>query len=499
MAKAAKTKAGQAATGHRVVVFLQENKSVDFYFPTLALWGAAVANHGNLLSVPPNFDQPHDRTAWVHWAMGDYPAEPLQIDNDALIPFYSWLAKQFTFCDHHFALGSNSTSGHMLAVGGQTPTLKNPPFVGAHPTWNIPSIFSLAETAGVSWAAFPDQTGYPTKLYTSLNTPQALNNIHPPKDFVTMAMAGELPQICYVWSPAGFDEHPPLTSDPSYLTDGHDLLWQRVQAVIDGGGWPDTTFILTWDDWGGYADSIATPAIETVPDALHPAGFQVIGGSRIPLIMFGGKVAQGIDSDWHSHASIPKTIIDLFGLPPMGVPRVDTAPSLAGRVDPTLARPLPPAHGTTITQPAPPTPAPAPVAPAPWAGPTGQPMPDLVTLDGTVLPAPTDGLVRTTPPKPPKPPTPVPPPAPPPVPVPPAPMPAPPPPAPVGSLDELVDKAYAGKTAAELAAAPLNALKGVSPAKAAALKQALGVSTIGDLAGDKYVHAAQTIAAAAPS
>ena len=63
-----------------------------------------------------------------------------------------------------------------------------------------------------------------------------------------------------------------------------------------------------------------------------------------------------------------------------------------------------------------------------------------------------------------------------------------------------MDKAYAGKTAAELAAAPLNALRGVSAAKAAALKQALGVSTIGDLADDRYVHAAQTIAAAsAPS
>ena len=32
--------------GHRVIVFLQENKTTDFYFPTLAAWGAAVANHG---------------------------------------------------------------------------------------------------------------------------------------------------------------------------------------------------------------------------------------------------------------------------------------------------------------------------------------------------------------------------------------------------------------------------------------------------------------------
>ena len=157
-----------AVAGHQVIVFLQENKTTDFYFPTLAAWGAAVANHGALLSTPPNFDQPHDRNAWVHYAMGDYPALNVQVDNDTVIPFYSWLAKQYTFCDHHFGLGSNSTSGHMLAIGGQTPTLKNPPFIGPAPTWDLPSIFSVAQAAGVSWAAFPDGSGYPTKLYTSL-------------------------------------------------------------------------------------------------------------------------------------------------------------------------------------------------------------------------------------------------------------------------------------------------------------------------------------------
>jgi len=57
----------------------------------------------------------------------------------------------------------------MLATGGQTPTMKNPPFVGPHPVWDIPSIFTTAEAGGVSWAAFPDQGGYPTKFYASLN------------------------------------------------------------------------------------------------------------------------------------------------------------------------------------------------------------------------------------------------------------------------------------------------------------------------------------------
>ena len=392
----------QASAAHRVVVFIQENKTTDFYFPTLAAWGAAVANHGDLLAAPPNFDQPHDRNAWVHFAMGDYPALAAQIDNDAVIPYYSWLAKEFVFSDHHFGSGSNSTPGHMLAIGGQMPTLRNPPFVGPHPVWDIPSIFSVAETAGVSWGAFPDQSEYPTKFYTTLTELPGSANVHPPKDFIPMAKAGELPQICYVWSPSGYDEHPPMVSNPDYVAHGQNLVWDRVQAVIDGGGWAETTFILTWDDWGGYADSVPTPDIETVPDAIHPEGFPAIGGSRIPLLMFGGMVPQRIDPEWHSHASIPKTIIDLLGLPAMGVPRVDSAPSLAHLVDPSLARPAPPAPGTAIVQPTPPKPAPAPVAPQPWQGPLGQPMPPLVTRNGSSLPAPTDGVVRPKPPKPPK-------------------------------------------------------------------------------------------------
>jgi len=355
-----------AIAGHRVVVFLQENKTTDFYFRSMVKWGAVVDQHTNV-TAPPNFDQPHDRNAWVHFSIGDYPALAAQIDNDTVIPFYSWLAKQFVFCDHHFGAGSNSTSGHMLAMGGQMPTMKNPPFVGPHPVWDIPSIFTAAQAAGVSWAAFPDQSGYPTKFYQSLTAAPGLENVHPPKDFIPMAKTGSLPQICYVWSPAGYDEHPPHDSDPTYVTKGQNLVWDRVQAVIDGGGWADTTFILSWDDWGGYADSVPTPTIETLPDAIHPDGYAAIGGSRIPLLMFGGKVKQGIEAQWHSHACIPKTIIDVFGLPAMGVPRVDSSPSLVDLVDSSLTRPLPPVPGSTIVQP--PAPHPCPLRDHPPRGP----------------------------------------------------------------------------------------------------------------------------------
>lgn len=148
----------------RVVVLMQENKTPDYYFPTLSAWGADIQRSGPLLSTPPIPDPPHDRNAWVHYKQGNYTAATVQIDNDTILPFYSWLAKTFTFCDHHFGLGTNSTPGHMVAIGGQTPTLRNPKS-GTSPVWDLPTIFKHVERSGKTWAAFTGPDRYPVAFY----------------------------------------------------------------------------------------------------------------------------------------------------------------------------------------------------------------------------------------------------------------------------------------------------------------------------------------------
>jgi hypothetical protein len=399
-----------AGSPQQVVVFLMENKTPDFSFRSLASFGADVVEYppGQVLDVAPDHDQPHDRNAWVHFRVGDYPAVRTQLLNDRVQPLHAWLAKNFTFCDHHFGIGSNSTSGHLLTIGGQTPTLKNPPFGPGGPTWDMPSIFVHAERGGLTWAAVPDGDGYPVKFYDELATPARAARIHPTRSatddaFIRLVEAGDLPQLTYAWGPAGADEHPPFNgSDPDYLSRAHDLLWRRIDAVVQAGLWATTTFFLAYDDWGGYADHVVTPVVETVPDVLHPNGFAVIGGSRLPLVLFGGNVRKAIDNTWHSNASIPKTIIDLFGLGKLGVPRVDNAPSLAGFIRASLRRRKPPAFGTRITQPKPPSTRPAPIPPPPWRGPANQPLGPVILNGHKLLPAPHDANVRKTPPKLPK-------------------------------------------------------------------------------------------------
>jgi hypothetical protein len=96
-----------------------------------------------------------------------------------------------------------------------------------------------------------------------------------------------------------------------------------------------------------------------------------------------------------SHASIGKTVLDLLGLPPLGVPRLDNAVSLADLVDNKAAvAATPPAFGCTVSQPTPPspvlTPSPAPPPPVKNSAAVGP----VVLRDGSMLPPPNDQPVK---------------------------------------------------------------------------------------------------------
>jgi hypothetical protein len=162
-----------------------------------------------------------------------------------------------------------------------------------------------------------------------------------------------------------------------------------VDAVVESGHWDDTVFLLTWDDWGGWDDHVRTPNVEHTPD-----GVQLAYGPRVPLIMFGGSVRPGIDSRWSSHVGLAKTVMQLLGLPSLGVARVDSDSGLTDLIDPTLHQPPPPSYGSRISMPPPPSPRPRP-APTPPAPVTASvPVPPVVLRDGTTLPPPHDVVVR---------------------------------------------------------------------------------------------------------
>ncbi|HEV3168859.1 MAG TPA: alkaline phosphatase family protein [Actinocrinis sp.] len=371
------------ATGiEHVVILVQENHTTDNYLRSIAAFGANVATGRPTAADPPTADPPHDRATYYRWLTHQITGVHVQFDTLAVLPFYAWLASTQTLLENHCTgFGTNSTPNHLLIVGGQAPTLKNPSSAGPQPVWDMPSLPGHAGDNGVTWRVYTGSDGYPVRFYSQLS---GSPNIVATDQFLTDAAKGALPQLSMIWHATPDDEHPPAD-----VTLGHDAVWQAVDAVSAAGLWNSTVFMLTWDDWGGYDDHVATPNVET-----DLGGIQLAYGPRVPLLMFGGRVRPGIDSRWCSHMSIPKTALQLLGLPALGVPRVDDDAGLADLVDtsasPSSFAPSPPAYGSTIVQPTPPSPAPkpAPLPPPPVAKPIT--VGPVLLRGGGTLPPPND-------------------------------------------------------------------------------------------------------------
>lgn len=370
-----------------VVVFTQENHTTDNYFRSMRAWGANVATGWPVQANPPAHDHPHTRAAYAKWLHAQKhgtatPALHTQFKTRAVLPYYAYLAAAGAFLENHCSgFGTNSTPNHLLIVGGQSPTLRNPPRSQPDPEWDMPSLPGHAQDHGLTWKVYTGRSGYPVRFYTQL---KGSANIAGSDQIAADAKAGALPALAMVWHPSPYDEHPPAD-----VRLGQNKVWQAVDAIAAAGLWQRTVFLLTWDDWGGWDDHVVTPNLEFTPD-----GVQLAYGPRVPLLMFGGPVKAGIDSRWNSHVSIGKTLLDLLGLPPLGVPRLDGAPSLADLVDASASNPPPPAYGTTITQPTPPHPAPKPApVPPPPAG-KSAPVGPVLLRDGSTLPPPNDQPVH---------------------------------------------------------------------------------------------------------
>jgi phospholipase C len=374
-----------AARIPHVVVFVQENHTTDNYFRSMHPWGANVATGWPTQPNPPAKDPPHNRAAYARWLHAQQsgsptPATHTQFDTEAVLPFYAYLAATGAFVENHCSgFGTNSTPNHLLIIGGQSPTLRNPPRTSPQPVWDMPSLPGHAASHGLTWKAYTGSSGYPVAFYQQLKG--SANIVRSDR---IVADAAHLPALSMVWHDSPYDEHP--VADVAL---GQDKIWQAVDAVVRAGHWDDTVFLLTWDDWGGWDDHVATPNVEHTPD-----GVQLAYGPRVPLLMFGGRVPRAVDARWSSHSAIGRTVLDLLGLPPLGVPRLDDAPSLADLVHDTPATAPPPAYGSTVTQPAPPhpTPEPRPLPPPPAM--TSTPVGPVMLRDGSTLPPPDDQPVH---------------------------------------------------------------------------------------------------------
>jgi len=283
-----------------IVILFKENHAFDNYFGTFpGANGAAMAHSPN----PPPHDPNHTHKGWLNRATGAVRQQFVESD----IPTYFAYARQFTLCDNYFTdVAGPSTPNHLMVITADSPIIDNP---HGNPVYDLPSLPASLDAAGLTWGNYG---GYAFGMIKALaGRPQL-----PSAQFVTDAAAAKLPALSWVYAPNAFSEHPPDPQDKGAnppvgnVTNGMQWSVSQVNAIVQGGLWPQTAIFITWDDWGGWYDHVTPPEVEKWTD-----GTQFRYGTRVGCLVLSPYAKAGyISQTLLSHVSLVKFCETIFGL-----------------------------------------------------------------------------------------------------------------------------------------------------------------------------------------
>ena len=153
----------------------------------------------------------------------------------------------------------------------------------------------------------------PLPWFTTVKQDGQLGNIQTLDHLYADARAGTLPAVSWVVPNGKTSEHP-----TALVSDGQAYVTSVVDAVMQSPDWSSTAIFLAWDDWGGFYDHVAPPAVDQ-------NGY----GLRVPGIVISPYAKQGyIDHQTLSFDAFDKFIEDDF----LNGQRID--PKTDGRADP---------------------------------------------------------------------------------------------------------------------------------------------------------------------
>ncbi len=353
-----------------IIVLIQENHTFDSYFtgfPGATSSATATLSNGMILERPQAPDGPlrsdlchsHNcaRKAYHAGAMDgldhvrgavapsgstrkDYLAYIRYTEDQ--IPNYWQYARNFVLADHFFQTTlSNSFSGHFALISGFNVGLANTsctcvrhctmpqydPATGmitqAPACWDYPSVvFHLP--SGFTWTEYGGSTLMHDRRILAL--PDRAKHFQRIASFRSDLSTPSQANLIFVHGSEKDNEHPPKAVCP-----GENETVEILNKIMSGPHWRETAVLLTWDDWGGFYDSVSPEAPQLNGDYFSP-------GFRLPLIIISPYAKKGyVLKTKTEQASVVRLIEDLWGLPRMASedPRIHdaTVGSLLGAFD----------------------------------------------------------------------------------------------------------------------------------------------------------------------
>ncbi len=312
---------GKSIPVDHIFVLMMENRSFDHYFSKLPEYGVtdvAVADASFT-----NLDQNGQAVAWYHeteyciedprhswnnsheqWAAGKNDGFVLNNEPDGAramgyfdhtdLPFYYELASQFAIGDRYFCsmLGPTWPNRMYLYSGSSGGLTKNTLPLDV----KTPNIFAALIDKGVEWKTYRSNLP-PAAMYLETwlestkgcsdpeNGPCRLAEF---EQLIPDLASGDVPPVTFIepeYSTGIYEtsEHPP--ANPHH---GQNFVWRVVDALTKSPVWGRSVLFITYDEHGGFADSVPPPKAchpgDRDPDDTSKGTFDQYG-FRVPFIV----------------------------------------------------------------------------------------------------------------------------------------------------------------------------------------------------------------------
>ena len=265
---------------------------------------------------------------------------PLGYYDQTDLPFYYELATQFATSDTWYSPNPANTVPNRFYLFAATSYGHGYPVYDPNdPIWQQPTIFRALKDAGITWRYYYQDDSVFLASWADWSDPQIQGNVRSIQEWYNILASPsadtELPQVVFIEraSKTGYDEHP----DNNVQT-GAARVQQILTALLNSSAWPDSVFILTYDEGGGLFDHVG-PVLVTPPDDIlpvdlsgHTQGLFNVTGFRVPMIVV---------SPWvkpHSVSHLPTDYTAMLKLieKRFGVPALTQRDATAGDMtDPT--------------------------------------------------------------------------------------------------------------------------------------------------------------------
>jgi phospholipase C len=337
-----------------IVVIMQENRSFDNLFNGFP--GADTVQSGmngateiplKPLSLGDSRDLGHSHMDWWRdWDQGNMDNFAQPGASPATLPYsyvprrdveaYWQLALQYTIGDRMFQANTGpSFVAHQYMIAGQSGGVAENPtgnvwgcdaapnttaaLIGNTPDTEAPGVFpcfdyhtiaDLLDAKQITWRYYAP--GSADQFYI-LSAYQAIRHIRygpdwnrniitPQAKVLTDIQHGELAQVTWIVPDWSHSDH------PGSGTEGPEWVASIVNAVGQSQFWNSTAIFIAWDDWGGWYDHVAPPAV----DKMGP-------GFRVPVLVVSPWARHGyVSHQFHEVSGLLAFIEKNWGLPDLG-------------------------------------------------------------------------------------------------------------------------------------------------------------------------------------